>query len=94
MGTEGGAARVLALGVSPNPVASGGVVRVSVPETGRVRVSVVDVLGREVSVLMDGERSAGEHVLGLGAERLAPGVYVVRVTVGRETVARRVTVAR
>ena len=85
---------MLALGVSPNPVASGGVVRVSVPETGRVRVSVVDVLGREVSVLADGERTAGTHDVALDAGRLAPGVYVVRVTVGRETVARRVTVAR
>ena len=85
---------MLALGVSPNPVAAGGEVRVSVPEAGRVRVSVVAVLGREVSVLTDGERAAGEHAVALDAGRLAPGVYVVRVTVGRETAVRRVTVAR
>ena len=94
VGTEGSAARVLALGVSPNPVAAGGAVRVSVPETGRVRVAVIEVLGREVGVLADGERSAGEHVLGLGAERLAPGMYVVRLTAGEASVVRRVTVAR
>ena len=85
---------MLSLGVSPNPVSTGGVVRVSLPEAGVVRVVVYDVLGRQVAVLADGERAAGEHAVALDAGRLAPGVYVVRVTVGRETVARRVTVAR
>ncbi|HEX8299973.1 MAG TPA: T9SS type A sorting domain-containing protein, partial [Rubricoccaceae bacterium] len=75
VGTGEDAERVLALGMSPNPVASGGVVRVSVPKTGRVQVAVYDVLGRQVAVLADEERGAGEHVLALGAERLAPGVY-------------------
>ena len=85
---------VIPLGVSPNPVSSGGVVRVSLPEAGTVRVVVYDVLGREVAVLADGEQAAGEHAVALGAERLAPGVYVVRVTAGEATVVRRVTVAR
>jgi hypothetical protein len=92
--TEGGPARTLALAASPNPVAAGGVVRVSVPAAGRLRVSVADVPGREAAVLEEGERSAGEHVGSLGVERLAPGVYVVRVTAGEASVVRRVTVAR
>ena len=82
------------LSVGPNPVSEGGTVRVTLAEAGRVRVAVVDVLGREVAVLADGERSAGEHAVALGAERLPAGVYVVRLTVGRETAVRRVTVVR
>ena len=91
---EEGAAAGLALSVSPNPVAVGGVVRVSLPEASVVRVVVYDVLGRQVAVLADEERGVGEHALALGAERLAPGVYVVRVTAGEASVVRRVTVAR
>ena len=94
VGTEDGAEAVLALGVSPNPVSTGGVVRVSLPEAGAVRVVVYDVLGRQVAVLADGERSAGTHDVVLDAGHLAPGVYVVRLTAGEATVVRRVTVAR
>ena len=94
VGTEDGAAAVLALGVSPNPVSTGGTVRVSLPEAGVVRVVVYDVLGRQVAVLADGERSAGTHDVALDAGRLAPGVYVVRLTAGEASVVRRVTVAR
>ncbi len=84
----------IALDVRPNPVSAGGTVRVTLAEAGPVRVAVYDVLGRQVAVLVDGAWSAGEHVVGLGAEGLVPGVYVVRVTAGAASAVRRVTVAR
>ncbi len=92
-GDETGAGS-LALYVSPNPVSTRGTVRVSLPEAGSVRVVLYDVLGRQVAVLSDGERPAGTHDVALDASRLAPGVYVVRLTTGESTVVRRVTVAR
>ncbi len=84
----------LTLAVAPNPVAGGGTVRLTLPAAGRVRVAVYDALGREVAVLMDGERVAGELALALDASRLAPGVYAVRADAGGASAARRVTVAR
>lgn len=57
-------------------------------------MTVLDVLAREVAVLADGERSAGVHEADLDAGRLAPGVYVVRLEAGTETVVRCVTVAQ
>ena len=83
-----------ALAVSPNPVTSGGTVRVTLTESESVRVAVYDVLGRQVVVLADQARSAGEHTFDLGAERLVPGVYVVRVTGGASSAVQRVAVAR
>lgn len=80
--------------ITPNPLESGGTVRVTLTEAGPVRVAVYDVLGRQVAVLADGAWSAGEHTVSLGVERLVPGVYVVRVTAGAVSVVRRVTVAR
>ena len=85
---------VFGLSVSPNPVAAGGKVRLTLAEAGLVRVTVVDVLGRQVAVLAEGVRGAGEHTVGLGAERLVPGVYVVRVTAGASSAVRRLTVSR
>jgi hypothetical protein len=83
----------LALSVAPNPASSGGTIRVTLPEAGPARVTVYDVLGRKVAVLAEGEWAAGAHEVALDAGGLAPGVYVVRVTVGRSTVVARITVA-
>lgn len=84
----------LSLAVSPNPVASGGTVRVTTAAAGSVRVALYDVLGRQVAVLAEGELGAGAHDVAIGAERLVPGVYLVRVTAGRASAVRRITVAR
>jgi hypothetical protein len=46
----------------------------------RVRAVVHDVLGREVAELLDGDLSAGLHVLPFDATGLAGGVYFCRVT--------------
>jgi hypothetical protein len=83
------------IALAPSPVGpSGSRVRYEVPVTGLVRLSVYDALGREVTVLVDGERAAGPHTVALDADRLAPGVYVVRLTAGASSAVRRVTVAR
>ncbi|HEX8386194.1 MAG TPA: T9SS type A sorting domain-containing protein [Rubricoccaceae bacterium] len=93
--SEPGAPAGLTLALVPSPVgASGGHVRYETPGAGRVRVTVSDVLGREVAVLVDDEQGAGPHSVALDAGRLAPGVYVVRLEAGAATVIRRVTVAR
>jgi hypothetical protein len=93
--SEPAAAGDLALALVPSPVGpSGGRVRYETPEAGRVRLTVSDVLGRQVAVLVDGVQGAGPHSAALDAGRLAPGVYVVRLEAGGSTVVRRVTVAR
>jgi sugar lactone lactonase YvrE len=80
---------------APNPTAGASALDVSVVESQRVRVSVYDVLGREVAVAFDGPVAAGPSVsVALDAERLAPGVYVVRVAGEAFAEARRLTVAR
>ena len=53
----------------------------SLPAAARVRVSLVDVLGREVAVLADGPREAGPHEVAIDGAALRPGVYVARVWV-------------
>jgi hypothetical protein len=94
VGVEPDTQGALALSVTPNPVSGRGAVRVSVPAAGRVRVAVYDVLGREVAVLVDGDRPAGLLDAAFETARLAPGVYVVRLETGGETVVRRITVVR
>jgi hypothetical protein len=92
---EPGATAGLSIVLTPNPVGARGVaVRLSLFETGPARVSVVDALGREVAVPLDGVRAAGAHEVPLDTSRLPAGVYVVRVVAGGAVTGTRLVVAR
>lgn len=85
-------------GVSPNPAA--GLVRIDLAavEGERVRVSVLDIAGREVDVLHDGELELGTHTLLWEPRRahvpLPAGVYFVLWRSGARTEQRRIVTAR
>lgn len=82
----------LALAVA-SPVRGAAVVRYSLAEAGPVRLVAVDALGRLVAVLADGVQAAGAHEAPLAAG-LAPGVYLVRLSSGRSSLTRSLTVVR
>jgi hypothetical protein len=54
-----------------------------------VRLVVYDLLGREVSVLVNEQKAPGRHVVSFDASRLAAGAYVCRMTAGGFVQARR-----
>ncbi len=78
----------------PNPAADVLTVLWATPTAGDVRLDVVDLLGRTVAALADGEVPAGEHRASLQTGGLAAGVYVVRLTADGATQTRRLTVVR
>ena len=81
--------------VSPNPVHGDCRVVFTVPRTAAVRVSILDVLGREVAVLADGERSPGRHEVAWSATaRVQPGLYFVRMKAAGHTFVRRIVMIR
>jgi hypothetical protein len=93
-GTEAGpAAHGFSLSAArPNPVAGVSRVAVEVARAQRLRVDVLDVVGRVVATLYDAPAAAGRLTLPFDADGLAGGVYVLRVTGERGVLARRVTV--
>ena len=94
LAAEGGAAFGLET-AAPNPAVSSTRIAFSLAEAGPARVAVYDVLGRQVAVLADGaSMEAGRHEVTLNASALASGAYVVHLTAGEQTAARRLTVAR
>ncbi|GAB5536109.1 MAG: hypothetical protein Rubg2KO_23580 [Rubricoccaceae bacterium] len=66
--------------VRPNPSSGAAQALLTLPETAHVRAVVVDMLGRQLEVLVDGELARGETVLEMPHE-LAPGRYLLRVEV-------------
>jgi len=83
------------LGVpAPNPARGAASVTFALGQAGRATVEVYDVLGRRVATPFDGVASAGETAVRFGADALAPGVYVLRLTTDAGAATRTFTVAR
>ncbi|MFT4603885.1 MAG: peroxiredoxin [Rhodothermales bacterium] len=68
----------------PNPFSSGLEIAFQTPSAGQVRLSLIDLLGREVAVLADGLLPAGIHRVSWSVENgLPPGVYTSILTTPR-----------
>lgn len=78
----------------PNPFARQTTIRYTLPHSGPVRLTVYDVLGREVAVLIDREEPAGRYEQVVPARSLASGVYFVRLQAGKQIQTQRMTVVR
>ena len=94
---DGGPVLDLALAaVSPNPAHGTCRVSFALPRTSLVRVSLLDVQGREVAVLASGEHAAGRYRMtwSAAAGRVSPGLYFVRMATPGHTLLRRVVILR
>jgi hypothetical protein len=76
---EASAPTLASLRVYPNPVQAGSRIHFDMPRAAQARLSLYDVQGRRVSVLIDQQLSAGPHELPLATERLSSGVYFLRL---------------
>jgi hypothetical protein len=82
------------LGIRPNPASGVVVLDLEIETPSEVRVSVHDVLGREVAVPLAGRLEAGRHPATLDASRQAPGVYLVRVSTREGDLAPQIRMER
>jgi hypothetical protein len=80
---EAGLPSEFALGQNyPNPFNPATVITYQLPAASDVRLSVYDVLGREVAVLVSERRGAGVHKVGFDASGLSSGVYLYSLRAG------------
>ncbi|MCU7490693.1 MAG: T9SS type A sorting domain-containing protein [Ignavibacteria bacterium] len=74
-----------------NPVTS---IRFTIPEGGLVRLTVYDMLGREVSVPVDQFLKAGTQLVSFNAQGLSSGVYYYQLKAGAFTQTKKMTVLK
>lgn len=67
------------LSAYPNPFNAVTTIRFTLPQAGWMRISVVDVMGKEVSELASGRVSEGEHSVVWDVSSFPAGVYLVRL---------------
>jgi hypothetical protein len=97
-GDEGPITEVALRPVAPNPMIAAGRVSFALPQTTSVRLRVLDVRGRVVAVLAEGERRPGRYAIRWNGEtwggRASSGVYFIELQAAGKRLTRRVMVMR
>ena len=78
----------------PNPFNSSTVITFSLPKGGPVKLTVFDILGREVARLVDEEREPGVQTVSFDASGLSSGIYTYRITAGTDSRAKKMLLLR
>ncbi len=78
----------------PNPFNPTTAIAYELPERTRVRLSVFDLLGREVAVLKDGEEDANRYSVIFDGARFSSGVYFYRLATPRFSETRKMLLIR
>jgi len=78
----------------PNPFNPSTTIRYSIPNSGKVKLVVYDVLGREVKTLINQEQNAGTYSVDFNAEGLSSGVYFYRLSSGQFSETRKLILLR
>lgn len=66
----------------PNPFNPQTTLRYGLPEPAHVRLTVYDVVGRQVQVVVDARQAAGWHTASFAAAALPSGTYFYRIEAG------------
>ncbi len=78
----------------PNPFNPSTTIKFELPRASLVSLTVYDILGRQVSVLVNERREAGVHEVKFDGSNLASGVYLCRLTAGEFIQTRKLILVR
>jgi hypothetical protein len=73
----------------PNPFNPSTRISYSLAEAGHVRLSVFNLLGEEIAVIVDGIKDAGSHEVNFEANQLASGFYIYKIQTAQFTQSRK-----
>ena len=78
----------------PNPFNPRTTIEYALPEAGDVSLIVYDMLGREVTTLLEGPQAAGRHTVNFDANHLSNGTYVYRLVAPNKTITRTMVLVK
>lgn len=78
----------------PNPFNPTTSISFSLPVSGKVKLRVFDLLGKEITSLVDGNFEAGTHKVTFDASNIPSGMYLYRLESGSYIATKKMTVLR
>jgi|WetSurMetagenome_2_1015567.scaffolds.fasta_scaffold01553_13 photosystem II stability/assembly factor-like uncharacterized protein len=78
----------------PNPFNPNTVIQYQIPELSLVTITVYDLLGREVAILVNEEKPAGNYKIEFNASSLTSGVYYYQIKSGNFTQTKKMILLR
>ncbi len=78
----------------PNPFNPSTKIRFSIPHSSFVGLKVYDVLGREIAIIVNEEKAAGNYEINFNAHNLSSGVYFYRMQADSFTDTKRLILLR
>lgn len=78
----------------PNPFNPSTTISYTISEASNVELKVYDYLGREVTTLVNGYKTAGEYFVNFDAGRLASGVYFYKIKIGNNVATKKMLLTK
>ena len=78
----------------PNPFNPTTRIQFSVPKASNVKLTVFNILGQRIEVLVDGYRSAGTYEVNWDASNLPSGVYIYTIEGGNSFLSKKMTLLK
>lgn len=78
----------------PNPFNPSTLIRFGLPSDSHVRLSVFNILGQEVAVLLDRTMTAGFHKVNFDASNMTSGLYIYRIQADNFVQVRKMMLAK
>jgi|WetSurMetagenome_2_1015567.scaffolds.fasta_scaffold86418_1 aminopeptidase N len=69
----------------PNPFNPNTTINYSIAGNVYVKVTVYDVLGKTVAILVNGKQTAGKHIINFNSHNLSSGIYFYKIEAGNFT---------
>ncbi len=73
----------------PNPFNPNTRISYSLPNAGNVMLKVYDLLGKEVTTLVNGYQQSGKYTVSFNASQLSSGIYFYRLESGKYSVVKK-----
>jgi uncharacterized protein (TIGR03790 family) len=78
----------------PNPFNPVTIISFDIPESGLVKLSILDILGKEISVLREGIVVPGHHSVTFDASELSSGLYFYKLTFGNNLLIKKMILVK
>ena len=78
----------------PNPFNPTTTIQYALPEASKVKITLYDMLGQQVSVLVNARKVAGNHSISLNMGEFSSGMYIYNMKAGNRTIFKTLTLIK